>query len=105
MPYVIGETCVDTKNAACTEVCPVDCIHSTDEEPQFYIDPDICIECEQCKLVCPVEAIYLHTEMPPEWVPYIEINAEFYRRTKAAPEPISFIVASHMVRSAHAKAE
>lgn len=104
MPYVIAEPCVDTKNGACVEVCPVDCIRSADDEPQFYIDPDICIECEQCALVCPVNAVFLHTDVPPEWFGYIERNADFYLRTKAAPEPVSIHAAKEMVRAAHTKA-
>jgi len=104
MPYVITEPCIGTKNAACTEVCPVDCIHSTDDEPQFYIDPDICIECEQCLLVCPVNAIYLHLDLPPEVKHFQEINANFYLKTKETPKTIPMHVAREMIQSAHHKA-
>ena len=104
MPYVIAEPCVDTKNAACTEVCPVDCIKSTEEEPQYYIDPEICIECEQCVFVCPVDAIALDKELPEEWRGYIEKNAEFFRKTKEAPAPIPLMTGIEMVQAAHAKA-
>ena len=62
--YVIAEPCIGVKNAICLEVCPVDCIHSTEEEDQYYIDPSVCIACEQCALVCPVEAIFLDIEVP-----------------------------------------
>jgi NAD-dependent dihydropyrimidine dehydrogenase PreA subunit len=27
MPYVIAEPCIDVKDKACVEVCPVDCIY------------------------------------------------------------------------------
>ena len=46
MTYVINEPCIGTKDASCVEVCPVDCIHPTPDEPDFdqheqlYIDPD-----------------------------------------------------------------
>ena len=30
MAYYITETCIDVKDKACVEVCPVDCIHPTD---------------------------------------------------------------------------
>ncbi len=33
MAYVITEACIGTKDASCTEVCPVDCIHPTPDEP------------------------------------------------------------------------
>ena len=31
MTYIVTETCVDLKDKACIEVCPVDCIHETDD--------------------------------------------------------------------------
>ena len=51
MTYVIAEPCVNTKDTACVEVCPVDCIHPKKDEPEFeaetklYIDPETCIDC------------------------------------------------------------
>ena len=56
MPYVITSLC--TNDGACVEVCPVACIHTTPGAKQFYIDPDVCIDCEQCEIVCPVDAIF-----------------------------------------------
>jgi NAD-dependent dihydropyrimidine dehydrogenase PreA subunit len=43
MPYVITEACKDTKDRACVDVCPVDCIYEGPE--QLYIHPDECIDC------------------------------------------------------------
>ena len=65
------------------DVCPAACIHTTPDAPQHYIDPDICIACEQCEIVCPVDAIYLDTDVPPQWQNYIEVNAAFFRENKA----------------------
>jgi ferredoxin len=104
MPYVIAQPCVDVKNGACVEVCPVDCIHTTPEEPQHYIDPDVCIECEQCVLVCPVEAVFLDRDLPEEWQDYSEINAAFFKRRKEGAEPVPEERALRMIRAAHAKA-
>ena len=39
MTYVICEPCIGTKDASCVDVCPVDCIHTTDEAEIYYIDP------------------------------------------------------------------
>ena len=64
MTYVIAEPCVNTKDTACVEVCPVDCIHPKKDEPEFeaetklYIDPETCIDCGACVPVCPVQAIF-----------------------------------------------
>src|SRR5580704_10980034 len=86
MTYVITEPCVGEKNGACVDVCPAACIHTTPEAAQNYIDPDVCIECEQCVLVCPVHAVFLDREVPTEWQPYIDVNADFFRRNKAVPD-------------------
>lgn len=104
MTYVIAEPCIGEKNAACVEVCPVACIHTTPDSPQYYIDPDVCIECEQCKIVCPVEAIYVDFDLPAEWHGYLEINARFFRQNKAVMEPVPVEKAWEMIGAAHAYA-
>ena len=104
MTYVIAQPCVDVKNGACVEVCPVDCIHTTPEDPQHYIDPDVCIECEQCVLVCPVEAVFLDRELPPEWERYTEINAAFFQRRKEIATSVPLPRAVAMIHAAQAKA-
>ena len=60
MAFVIAEPCIGTKDTACLDPCPVDCIHPKkntkyddarpgfDEVPQLYIDPVECIECGAC---------------------------------------------------------
>jgi NAD-dependent dihydropyrimidine dehydrogenase PreA subunit len=51
---------------------------SSPESP--YIDPDICIDCGACEPVCPVQAIRQDSDVPDEWKPFIQINAEYYKR-------------------------
>jgi NAD-dependent dihydropyrimidine dehydrogenase PreA subunit len=85
MTYVINEPCIGVKDASCTEVCPVDCIHPTRDEPDFeqaeqlYIDPEECIDCDACVETCPVDAITTEEAVPPEWLHYIEKNAAHFR--------------------------
>ncbi|NMO91596.1 FAD-dependent oxidoreductase [Actinomycetospora sp. TBRC 11914] len=61
MTYVITQPCCN--DAACVDVCPVDCIHPRPDEPGYataealHIDPTGCIDCGACVDVCPVEAI------------------------------------------------
>ena len=55
MPYVITEPCIGVKDATCLEVCPVDCINSSDDAEQYFIDPSTCIDCSYCEAVCPGE--------------------------------------------------
>ena len=76
MAFVICEPCIDVKDAACVDVCPVDCIH--EGEDQYYIDPEECIDCGVCEPECPVEAIFEEDAVPDEWVDYIEKNAAFF---------------------------
>ena len=86
-------------------MCPVACIHTTPGAKQFYIDPDVCIDCEQCEIVCPVDAIFKDIDVPAEHAASIEVNASFFRRNKAAAQPIGVETAWEMVRRAHAYAE
>ena len=103
MPYVISSLC--TNDGACVEVCPVACIHTTPGASQFYIDPDVCIDCEQCEIVCPVDAIFKDVDVPAEHVASIDVNAAFFRRNKAVVGPVPVQSAWNMVRRAHAYAE
>ena len=65
MTYVIAQPCVDVKDKACVEECPVDCIY--EGERSLYIHP-----------VCPVEAIYYEDDTPEEWAEYYKANVEFF---------------------------
>src|SRR3954471_8860089 len=98
MAYVITELCM--MDGACAEFSPVTCIHSTPESPQFYIDPDICIECEQCVVVCPVEAVFLDVDLPDQYIAAEEENAAFFRQTKEPVEQLSYHAALEMIHAA-----
>lgn len=84
MTYIIAEPCVDTRDRACVEVCPVDCIYEiedTELEPgdeaylnTLYIHPEECIDCGACEPECPVEAIFPEDEVPEKWSKFIEYN-------------------------------
>ena len=87
MAYVIAEPCIGEKDNSCVEVCPVDCIHPTPDEPdyeaakQLFIDPDECIDCDACVEACPVDACFAEDQLPDEWTKYIQVNAEYYSKT------------------------
>ncbi len=76
MTYVIAQPCVDVKDKACVEECPVDCIY--EGERSLYIHPDECVDCGACEPVCPVEAIYYEDDTPEEWADYYKANVEFF---------------------------
>ena len=102
MPYVITRLC--TNDGACVEVCPVVCIHTRPGAPQFYIDPDVCIDCEQCEIVCPVDAIFKDVDVPAEHAGSIDVNASFFRQNKAVVGSVTLETAWQMVYRAHAYA-
>ena len=85
MTYTIAEPCIGTKDTACVDVCPVDCIHPRKDEEGFdgaemlYIDPEVCIDCGACEPACPVQAIFPADLVPDQWKNYIEINADWYK--------------------------
>ena len=78
MAYVITEPCIGVKDASCLDVCPVDCIHTTEDDEQYYIDPDVCIDCEACVFVCPVDAIFYAEDVPEQWQSSIPKNRDYF---------------------------
>ena len=86
MAYVITEPCIGTKDTACVDVCPVDCIHPRKDEAEFeaskmlYIHPDECIDCGACLPECPADAIYAEHDVPAEHRDDIMRNAGFFKR-------------------------
>ena len=76
MAYVIAEPCINVKDKACVEVCPVDCIYEGDT--MLYIHPDECIDCGACEPVCPVKAIFAEDEVPDQWKSFTAANKQFF---------------------------
>lgn len=80
MTHVIAQPCIDVKDKACVDVCPVDCIHGGDGDPQLYINPSDCIDCTLCVDACPVSAIFAEEDLPSEWKTFTETNAKFFAK-------------------------
>ena len=72
MTYLVNDDCIKCKHMDCVEVCPVDCFY--EGENMLVIHPDECIDCGVCEPECPVDAIYSEDELPPDQIPFIEIN-------------------------------
>jgi ferredoxin--NADP+ reductase len=91
MAYVITGTCCN--DAGCVDVCPVDCIHPTPDEPGFltaeslYIDPGTCIDCGACVEACPVGAIVADVDLTDEEEPFKELNAWYFENRHPHPAP------------------
>ena len=88
MAYIIVEPCITVKDAACVNVCPVDCIHPKKDDPKFDgeqlidIDPVECIDCGACVPVCPTQAIFPQDEVPEKYAKFTQLNADFYTKSK-----------------------
>ena len=86
MAYIIAEPCIGTKDTACVDACPVDCIHPKKDsekyatEEMLFIDPVECIDCGACVPVCPVSAIFALDDLPEKWKEYTERNAKYFGR-------------------------
>jgi NAD-dependent dihydropyrimidine dehydrogenase PreA subunit len=79
MTHIITEPCVGVKDAACVDVCPVDCIYGKNEDgEQLYIHPDECIDCGLCVDACPSEAVFAMEEVPDKWKDFIRKNHEHF---------------------------
>ena len=62
MTYVIAQPCVDIKDRACVDECPVDCIY--EGARTLYINAEECVDCGACEPVCPTEAIFYEDDVP-----------------------------------------
>ena len=84
MTYVIAEPCINTKDTACVDACPVDCIHPKKDDPKYateqllYIDPVECIDCGACVPVCPVSALFALEDLTGKRKHYAELNTDHY---------------------------
>lgn len=103
MTFIITDPCVDTKDSACVDVCPVDCIHPRKDEPEFeqatilYIHPEECIDCGACVPACPVAAIYDSPDSTPaSQKDLIEANAIYRNGDADAMAQAEAMVRAHI---------
>jgi ferredoxin len=103
MPFVITDPCIHTKDTACVDVCPVDCIHPRKDEAEFeqstmlYIHPVECIDCGACVPACPVAAIYDSADSTPaSQKQLVDANALYRVGEPDAVAKAEALVKSHM---------
>ena len=103
MAFIITDPCIGTKDSACVDVCPVDCIHPRKDEPEFaqttmlYIHPEECIDCGACVPACPVTAIYDSPEsVPASQKELVEANAVYRAGEPDAVARAEAIAQSHI---------
>ena len=78
MTYIVNDKCIKCKYTDRVEVCPVDCFYEGDNF--IVINPEECIDCGLCEPACPVKAIYAEDELPPDQIPFVEINDNLSRK-------------------------
>jgi ferredoxin len=83
MTYVITEPCIDVKDRACIEECPVDAIF--EGQSMLYINPNVCVDDGACEAVCPVEAIFYEEDVPRDWTHFIAAAQDFASRVPDGP--------------------
>ncbi|WGL50396.1 FAD-dependent oxidoreductase [Nocardioides sp. BP30] len=83
MPHVVTQSCCS--DASCVVACPVNCIHPAPGEPGFaeaemlYVDADACVDCGACATACPADAIVPHTSLTGPQLPFLALNADYYK--------------------------
>jgi ferredoxin len=78
MTHVVTARCLDCKYTDCCVVCPVECFYEVGDPAMLVIDPDTCIDCMQCVPECPVNAIYVDTELPAHYAEWEEFNKQLF---------------------------
>jgi len=95
MTYVITQSCCN--DAACVDVCPVDCIHPRPDEGGFddaemlHIDPRACVDCGACVDVCPAGAIVADHEMTAKDQVFLDIARDHFAEMAVAPRGRPFL--------------
>ena len=88
MTYVIAEPCIGTKDNSCVEVCPVDCIHPTPDEPDYDERGDAphrpgrVHRLRRLRRGMPVDACFAEDQLPSEWEKYVQLNADYFANRK-----------------------
>jgi len=77
--HVITEPCIGTRDTACVDVCPYDCIYGRGGDGEMlFIHPEECVDCGICVEACPVQAIYPQEEVPYKWREFVARNYEHF---------------------------
>lgn len=82
MAYVVTDAC--TKDFVCVEECATAAIapHAGDPDAgtvgQVFINPDECIDCGNCAMICAQNAIFPAEELPAEKAAFAEKNRSYF---------------------------
>ena len=113
MAVVITRLCQDCVDGACVDACPVDAIvehrpadRASELPNQLYVNPELCICCNQCTPECPWEAIYDEGDVPAAFSADIALNRRAYEKEEEYHVPATRLLrgaSSHQVEQNRAK--
>ncbi len=84
MAYVVTVPCFGCKYTDCVVEGPCEGLREGGQ--MLYIDPSECIDCDACRVECPVEAIFHEDNVPAEWHDFIQLNADMSAQTPRITE-------------------
>lgn len=73
MAYIVTEACIRCKFMDCIEVCPTYAFHAGANF--VVINPDTCVNCGLCEMVCPTQAIKARSDATEQELAFVELNA------------------------------
>ena len=80
MTYVIVEPCIGVKDASCVDVCPVDCIHATDDDAMYLHRPGRVHRLRGVRAGVPGDGDLRRGCRAGRSEQYIQINADYFKR-------------------------
>src|SRR5262249_52335211 len=95
---IIAEPCIGTKDTACVDACPGDCIHpkkdtkyddgrpGVEQVDQLFFCPGECFYCRAFVPGCPGSALFPADDLHEKWHSYIEKNSNYVEGGKFQPE-------------------
>src|ERR1700726_4803277 len=74
MPHIVTDKCQSCRFTDGVTTCPVACFHGDDQ--MLYIDNVQSVDSGDCAPACPAHAIYEQTDLPPDKLEWLAINAQ-----------------------------
>jgi ferredoxin len=86
MTCVVTDRCIKCRYGDCIQACPVQAFHAGAEF--VVINPERCVNCTTCVIVCPIGAIVPDYELTPEQRPLLAMNARLSHVYPQATGPV-----------------
>ncbi len=87
MTVVITRLCQDCVDGSCVDACPTDAIvehrpadRASELPNQLFVNPELCISCNQCAPECPWDAIYDEDDVPARFAADVALNRRAFEK-------------------------